>query len=94
MAAFGLGTLPVMMILPFAGSFIGLGTRNAIRKTVPVIVTLTAVLLILRGLNLGIPYVSPKVDKDEMAVNCHSDERTNQPKTIVKCIGPNSQHKK
>ncbi|MDI1355831.1 MAG: sulfite exporter TauE/SafE family protein [bacterium] len=94
MAAFGLGTLPVMLALPYAGSFIGLATRNTMRKTIPVVVTLTALLLILRGLNLGIPYVSPNVDKAQMTAACHTTESTDHPKTIVKCIGPNSPHKK
>jgi hypothetical protein len=41
--------------------FISIKFRENIRKAVPVFVGIMALLLILRGLNLGIPYVSPEV---------------------------------
>lgn len=63
MAVFGLGTAPIMIALPLAGNYFSLSFRNSIRKTVPLMIGFMAVLLILRGLNLGIPYVSPKAEK-------------------------------
>ncbi|MGZ5136120.1 MAG: sulfite exporter TauE/SafE family protein, partial [Flavitalea sp.] len=91
MAFFGLGTVPVMLLLPYAGSFITLGIRNNIRKAVRPLIAVTALLLILRGLNLGIPYVSPKINDGANVASCH--EQTNT-KNDIKCIGPNSLHKK
>lgn len=60
MAAFGLGTLPAMAAVSLAKNYISVRFRDNIRKAVPVMVGVMAVLLILRGLNLGIPYISPK----------------------------------
>lgn len=59
MAAFGLGTFPAMFALSYFGSRIGQSARNSMKKAVPYVVLLMGVLLILRGLNLNIPYVSP-----------------------------------
>jgi uncharacterized protein len=90
MALFGLGTLPAMLALPLAGSFIGNGTRNAIRKTMPAIIGITAVLLIVRGLDLGIPYLSPSSSGEP---SCHTVTITSK-KHIILCTGPNSAHKR
>jgi len=91
MFVFGSGTVPVMLSLPLAGSFISVNTRNQIRKTVPLVIGLTATLLILRGMNLGIPYVSPAIHKNEKTISCHPNS---QLKNTITCSGQNSQHKK
>lgn len=59
MASFGLGTLPVMWSVSFFGNFIGIGLRKKIRRAYPIMMGLMACLLIVRGMGLGIPYVSP-----------------------------------
>ncbi|MEO5643720.1 MAG: sulfite exporter TauE/SafE family protein [Bacteroidia bacterium] len=59
MFVFGIGTMPVMFFLSYAGTKIGPRVREKMRKAVPVFVGIMAVLLIVRGLGLGIPYVSP-----------------------------------
>jgi sulfite exporter TauE/SafE len=59
MATFGLGTLPVMWSVSFFGNYIGIGLRKKIRGAYPFMIALSACLLIVRGLGLGIPYVSP-----------------------------------
>ncbi len=61
MAAFGLGTFPVMITVTVMGRFISVQLRNSMRKAVPFFVGIMAILLILRGLNLGIPYISPEM---------------------------------
>ena len=61
MVLFGLGTFPLMFILSISGSFTGFSFRNKIKKVIPTATFVVGVLLILRGLNLGIPYISPKV---------------------------------
>jgi sulfite exporter TauE/SafE len=65
MAMFGFGTLPAMLTVSFAAKYISLGFRNKVRKVVPVFVATMAILLILRGLNLGIPYLSPELSKTD-----------------------------
>ena len=72
MAFFGLGTVPMMFLIPFAGNQISISFRNKIRKAVPLMVGLMAVVLILRGLNLGIPYVSPEFNKTKEIPICHT----------------------
>lgn len=73
MAAFGAGTFPAMLAAVFFGSFINQQVRLNLRKAVPVFLACMAALLVLRGLNLGIPYVSPALPNDTAAVEvlCH-----------------------
>lgn len=59
MAMFGLGTTPIMLATSLAGKFFTGKLRSRINKLIPVFAILLAVIFILRGLNLGIPYVSP-----------------------------------
>jgi len=59
MAVFGLGTLPMMLAISLSGKLVPFSLRLKLLKAVPVAVFLLATLLILRGMALGIPYVSP-----------------------------------
>ncbi len=74
MAAFGLGTVPVMITIILAGDLISLQWRAKVRKLMPVMFAIMGVLFILRGMNLGIPYVSPKMDVTEVGgtPKCHT----------------------
>jgi uncharacterized protein len=69
MAFFGLGTLPVMWGIAFMGNCVSIGIRQKIRKAYPYMMMLMACLLILRGMGLGIPYVSPKMDAAKKEVH-------------------------
>lgn len=57
MAVFGLGTLPMLLGMVLAGERLPFAAR--LHRLLPVSVAVVAVLLILRGLALGIPYLSP-----------------------------------
>lgn len=59
MAAFGIGTLPMMLALSLSGKMFPPAVRLKFRAAIPAGVFLLAALLILRGLSLGIPYISP-----------------------------------
>ncbi|MGB3776725.1 MAG: sulfite exporter TauE/SafE family protein, partial [Tunicatimonas sp.] len=59
MAAFGLGTLPMMLGVSGLGQWIDVPLRNKVRRAIPVLVGLVGVLFVLRGLSLDIPYLSP-----------------------------------
>jgi sulfite exporter TauE/SafE len=59
MGAFGLGTVPTMLAISLSGKLMPITLRLKLRKAIPVSVFLLAALLILRGMSLGIPYVSP-----------------------------------
>ena len=72
MAMFGLGTLPALFALSYFGSMIGISFRNKVRQMTPVIVAVMAIILILRGLNLGIPFISPLLGAARApAMICH-----------------------
>jgi sulfite exporter TauE/SafE len=75
MILFGLGTIPLMTTAVYFGNFLSGKIRQRIRKVIPVFVVVVGVLFILRGLGLGIPYISPKpiMDKVNAEVECHSD---------------------
>jgi sulfite exporter TauE/SafE len=59
MAAFGAGTVPMMLAISLSGWLVPFSLRLKLQRLIPVSVFLLAALLILRGLALGIPYVSP-----------------------------------
>lgn len=59
MGFFGIGTIPAMILLVAAAQYIPQKIRNQFRKLVPVFTFIIGCLLILRGLNLDIPFVSP-----------------------------------
>lgn len=61
MALFGLGTLPAMVLVAFAANRVSNGFRRGLQRAVPLVLTLVGILVVLRGLNLDIPYVSPKI---------------------------------
>jgi sulfite exporter TauE/SafE len=61
MACFGLGTLPLMLGLSLSGQLVPLAWRTRLRQAVPYTAALLAVLFIVRGLGLGIPYLSPQL---------------------------------
>jgi len=67
MLVFGLGTVPMMLTLGLAGRVIPPGFRLRLQRVVPWSLALVAVLLILRGASLGIPYVSPDLSSDPAA---------------------------
>ena len=68
MACFGLGTFPLMLGVSLAGQFVSTTVRARLRKLTPVLAVCIGTLFILRGLSLGIPYVSPKLSNDHTVV--------------------------
>jgi hypothetical protein len=58
MAAFGAGTVPMMLVISLSGKLVPTSLRLKLVKIIPVCVFL-GTLLILRGMSLGIPYLSP-----------------------------------
>ncbi len=63
MVLFGLGTLPMLLMVSLAGNLVSRSIRSFINRLIPWVVVLIGILFILRGLNLGIPYISPKEEK-------------------------------
>ena len=59
MAIFGLGTIPIMLSLSLLGNIVSIRFRNKVRRIIPVFIMLIGILFILRGMGLGIKYISP-----------------------------------
>jgi uncharacterized protein len=69
MAAFGAGTLPMMLGLGAASGWLRFVALR-FQKLIPICVMVVAMLLLLRGMALGIPYLSPSLNEDAHAA-CH-----------------------
>ncbi len=61
MTLFGIGTSPAMFSASIVTSLFSQKVRKKIIQSVPVFAFVLAIIFILRGLNLGIPYLSPKL---------------------------------
>ncbi len=68
MVFFGLGTLPMMFAASVMSDLLSSQLRGRLRRAVPYLVMVMGVLFILRGMNLGIPYVSPTIDRVEPGI--------------------------
>lgn len=62
MMLFGFGTVPVMFVASYFGKVLSIDIRKKLLKAVPVFAVLLAMIFILRGMNLGIPFISPKLN--------------------------------
>ncbi|MGJ8739101.1 sulfite exporter TauE/SafE family protein [Zobellia laminariae] len=74
MMLFGLGTLPLMTAAIYFSNLLKGGIRQKVQKAIPVFVVIIGLLFILRGLGLGIPYVSPApvTQIASSAIECHN----------------------
>ena len=63
MIAFGIGTLPAMVFFMYFKSVIN--KKINVSKLVPYMLLVMGFILVLRGMNLGIPYISPEIQKTE-----------------------------
>lgn len=73
MVFFGIGTIPVMFAMPYVGHLIQDKIKVRFRKIVPISILIFGILLVLRGANLGVPYLSPKVQAEKSCCEhkCH-----------------------
>lgn len=69
MILFGIGTIPMMTGAVLLGNFVNLRIRAKIQKVIPVLVVIIGLMFILRGLGLGIPYISPSDAKLQISNN-------------------------
>lgn len=73
MALFGLGTIPLMTTAIYFSKFLTQTVKTKIKKVIPVFVFIIGLLFILRGLGLGIPYLSPApiIESSSSKIECH-----------------------
>lgn len=75
MILFGLGTIPLMTTVIYFSGLLKGGIRQKAQKLIPIFVILIGALFIIRGLGLGVPYLSPEqvVEIASDNIECHSD---------------------
>jgi sulfite exporter TauE/SafE len=70
MLLFGMGTIPAMFGISVFGNFMHQRLRIRLRKAVPAFLVIMAMLLIVRGMSLGIPYLSPQLETTGAVHSC------------------------
>lgn len=76
MMLFGLGTFPTMFLLPLIANYKP-SIRQKISRAFPYLMVMFGLLFILRGMNLDIPYISPKYsDNNTEVASCCSKKET------------------
>jgi uncharacterized protein len=70
MSVFGLGTLPALFATNSVLSRIKTIPIPGMAKKLPILLGITSMLLILRGADLGIPFISPKLNTESHQVDC------------------------
>ena len=94
MVVFGLGTLPMMLAISWLGNMFSIALRNKINKVIPSLIVLIGILFILRGLTLGIPFLSPPAEKMSPAAQMHSTSPAGPAQAIKHaCCQPDSTKK-
>lgn len=66
---FGLGTIPALLIVGIGGQLFGF--KYIIQKWMPYMIATMGTVLILRGMNLGIPFLSPHIELNNSII-CHN----------------------
>ncbi|WP_339656569.1 sulfite exporter TauE/SafE family protein [uncultured Maribacter sp.] len=74
MILFGLGTIPLMTTAIYFSGLLKGGIRKKVQNAIPIFVVIIGLLFILRGLGLGIPYVSPApvTELASSTIECHN----------------------
>ena len=73
MLFYGIGTIPMMTAVVYMTTLFSNPFRNKIQKLIPIVTACIGVLFIMRGLGLGIPYLSPSTMSLYVQANpnCH-----------------------
>ena len=74
MILFGAGTIPLMTSAIYFSGFLKGTARQKVQKLIPVFVIIVGALFILRGMGLGIPYISPEPILNMVSgdIECHN----------------------
>lgn len=59
MFLYGLGTIPMMSAVVYISNVLSVPMRNKMQKVIPFVAVFIGMLFILRGMGLGIPFISP-----------------------------------
>lgn len=78
MALFGLGTFPFMFAVVLAGNLMGQTFRFKLLKVIPFLMIVLGGLFVLRGMELGIPYLSPKEEVLKLKYDAPKNQHQNE----------------
>ncbi len=83
MALFGLGTWPVMVGMSLSGNWLRQRLMGRTKRILPILMLVMGMMLTVRGMALGIPYLSPKIEptgtgQAELPV-CHGENEPAHP---------------
>jgi hypothetical protein len=72
MYLFGLGTIPMLVAITLLKTKVPMGFLRKMKNAVPIMLFVFGSILMLRGMNLGIPYLSPKLEmtQNEVKASC------------------------
>lgn len=85
MLFFGIGTIPAMFAIAYFANKITSSLRQKINTAIPYVLTIVGLLIVLRGMNLDIPYISPKVHLTELTNENESNLSKNETKVEMSC---------
>lgn len=76
MIGFGLGTIPALTSVIYFFRYLPAKIKTLFQSIYTYLILIIGILLILRGLNLGIPYISPAYNAETEEVHgcCHEEE--------------------
>lgn len=92
MTFFGLGTLPAMFFVGFAANRVSQGMRKKFSKVIPYMLTVVGLMIVLRGMNLNIPYISPKITNISEYSTLKQENGSN--KVVMSCCHKNNKCEK
>jgi sulfite exporter TauE/SafE len=74
MVYFGLGTLPMLLVLSYVPKWMNKSSLTKLRSFSPKLMIVIGFLLVIRSMNFGIPYVSPTYNPASEKMECCSEE--------------------
>lgn len=90
MTLFGIGTAPSLILAGSAVSLLNKHAQQSIRKVLPYGTAIIALLFIVRGMSLGIPFISPILPSTTPAA---ITQKQSQPVQEHQCCVPEKKHK-
>lgn len=85
MIMFGVGTLPAMIVVGFAANSISGRLRTQFTKAVPYLLTIVGALIVLRGMNLNIPMISPNIELKKQEITKEPSEKKLKQEVEMSC---------
>jgi sulfite exporter TauE/SafE len=85
MVSFGVGTIPAMLFVSFAMGKISGERQRTFRRALPYILTIVGAIIVMRGMNLNIPYLSPKISIEQPSETAGSSDKTPKAEVSMDC---------